>query len=224
MPSEHKRRVPQQLRGAALAVASVLIGVPLVLAAWIALLFAAERLQIAAAPHVLFAWLLSLLVSAVLWPMSMRGMRRYFWASRTASPGNVPSWGSQHFKAEPRQRLSPGQRGARAGAVLVGMGSLLLICGPGDISRSVLEGLNVIGGESGSWWLAVQLGTWLLAMLAFLPTLWITDRRLKKSEADSTRRQDLLLEQNWWLSAATSWAICVMMGLIFTWLAIDKLG
>jgi len=224
MPTEHKRRDPRKLKGAALAVASVLIGVPLVLAVWIALLFTAERLQIATEPHVLFAWLLSLLVSAVLWPMSMRGMRRYFWASRTASPGSVPAWGSQRFKAEPRRRLPLGQRGARAGAVFVGMGSLLLICGPGDISRSVLEGLNVISRGSGSWWLAVQLGTWLLAMLAFLPTLWITDRRLKKAEADSSRRQELLLEQNWWLSAATSWAICVMMGLIFTWLAVDKLG
>lgn len=224
MALENQRRAPKKFRSAALLIASVLLGIPLILAAWIAMIFAAERFQIEVAPHVLFAWILSLLVAVLLWPMSMRGMRRYFWATRTAAPDSIPALGSRRFEAEPKSRLSLGQVGARSGAVLAGMASLLLICGPGDISRGLLEGLDAASSGSSSWWSALQLGTLLLAMLVFLPALWITDRRLKKANADSSVQQNLLLDQNWWLAAATSWATCVMMGLVFTWLALDKLG
>lgn len=224
MSMEKELRAPRKSRGMALALVCVLLGVPLILAVWIALIFAAEWLQIPTAPHIIFAWLLSLIVAAVLWPMSMRGMRRYYWAARATAVDDLPSWGSQRYKAEPKIRLSLGQIAARSAAVVVGMPSLLLICGPWEISGAILSALNLISAGSSSWWSAVQLCTWLLAMFLFLPTLWVTGRRLKRAGSDSARRHDLLIDQNWWLSAATSWAICMMMGLIFSWLAVDKLS
>lgn len=46
MSAEKQRHAPKKIRGVALAVVRVLLGFPLILAARIALLFAAERVQI----------------------------------------------------------------------------------------------------------------------------------------------------------------------------------
>ncbi|WP_313812804.1 hypothetical protein [Glutamicibacter sp.] len=207
-----------------IALVGVVIIVPLMLAAWIGLIFLAEDLGITMEPQVIFAWMLSLMVSVVLWPLCLRGLRRYFWGTRGASPGKIPAWGSQKFPAPPGERLSAVQRCARGAAVLLGAVGLLVICGPWQISSGILYGLNIISSGTRSWWLAVQLCTWLLTLGLFLPVLWITDRRLRNIERGPPDRQGMELEQTWWLAAATGWAICVMMGLLFTWLAIDKLS
>lgn len=126
--------------------------------------------------------------------------------------------------AEPQVEISTAERCVRGTVVLLGGIGLFVVCGPWRISKGILVVLDLVSIGSRSWWAAFQGGVWIIMIMMFLLVLWLTDRKLRRLDEESPERRSMKLRQNWWLAAVTSWAMCLITGLSFSWLAIETLA
>ncbi|MFJ3959203.1 hypothetical protein [Arthrobacter sp. NPDC090010] len=202
---------------------TVLLGVPLLLAGWIALIFLAEQLGWDIGPNQIFAWEIAALVALLLWPLAIRGSLRQFWHNRGRRPDQVAEWGSEPTAPVPTVPLNWGQRLGRVLVMFLGGAGLLAICGPQEVSLLVLHALGAVSVGPNSLWKALQLVTFLLLLALLLPLIALTERSLRKHPKGSQGRFRLEVQQHWYLAAVTAWVICVAMGLMFSWLILAYL-
>ncbi|MER8024045.1 hypothetical protein [Glutamicibacter protophormiae] len=90
------RMLPQSgWRGMALLAACLIVGVPLALAAVIGVVVLGDRVGIGIPANEAFAWIVSLITAVLMWPLVLRGMRRYFMGLSAVRAGEGSRLGLQ---------------------------------------------------------------------------------------------------------------------------------
>lgn len=205
------------------AVIAVVVGVPLVLAAWIGLILLGEGLGWGLTANEVFAWLLAAVVAVGLWPFAVHGSHRQLWHYRDRRPGERIRWGSEPTSPAPRVRWTAGELLARVAILVLGAVALLAICGPQQVTLALVGGLDAISAGAGSWWAALQLVAFVLTFALALPVLWLSERRLRGIPRDDPEYARRSVVQNWYYAAALAWAISALLGFLFGFLILRHL-
>ena len=206
-----------------IAFAVVVVGVPLMLAAWIGLIFLAEHLGMSVTANEVFAWLIAAVVALVLWPITVRATHRLFWGQRQRRLGHQPPAKNVPGPPVPKVRATPGDVLGRIAVIVLGALALLVISGSQEITALLTVGIGSASGGPRSAWLLLQLAVFLLLFALFLPTLWLTDRALRSVPPADPRRTALEIRQDWYLAAVTAWVACLVSGYLFAYLVLTRL-
>ncbi|GAA1781185.1 hypothetical protein [Agromyces lapidis] len=220
-PEPTRPSLAKQLLWGGLAVG---VGVPLCLGAWIGLVLAGDRLGWSLTADGIFAWLMAALVALLLWPIAIRGSQRQFWHFRGRRPGEPVRWGAEPTAPVPKVRLTAGDRWVRAAIALVGALSLLAICGPQAVTLALLGALDAASAGARSWWLALQLGAFIVMLALVFPVLWATERAIRRRPDDDPARERLELAQSWYLGAALAWVMCAIVGFLISFMILRYLA
>ncbi|MBW8762546.1 MAG: hypothetical protein JF592_08160 [Microbacterium sp.] len=206
-----------------ITVTAVVVFVPAMLAAWIGLIFLAERVDMDLTANEVFAWLIAAIVALVLWPITLRATRRQFWAQRQRKLGNPDPAKNVPGPPVPKVRIATGDLLGRVAVVILGALALLLISGSQEITTLLTLGIGAASSGPRSAWLLLQLAVFLLLFALFLPVLWLTDRTLRRVPPADPRRRALEIKQDWYLAAVTAWVACLVLGYLFAYLVLTRL-
>jgi len=206
-----------------ITVAAVVVVVPVALAAWIGLIFLADRFEMDLTANEVFAWLIAAVVAFVLWPITLRATRRLFWRQRHRRIGDPDPAEDVPGPPVPKVRVTPGDRLGRITVVIVGGLALLLISGSQEVTTLLTVGIAAASSGPRSAWLLLQLAVFLLLLALFFPVLWLTDRTLRSVLPADPRRQALEVRQDWYLAAVTAWVACLVLGYVFAYLVLTRL-
>lgn len=172
------------------------------MAAWIGGLIAFEALSIPMQGDEWLGWLLATLIALTVWPLAGRRAHRELWAHQ------------HHGATPPKASVTAPDRALRILVMVIGAAGLVALCGPRNITLALVEAWQIIapGGRSSS--ALLQLISLLLCFVLMVPPMLITQRRLRRTPPDHPDRLGLELRQSWYVSAATAWACCLLLGLI----------
>lgn len=172
--------------------------------AWIGGLIAFDALGIPMQGDEWLGWLIAGLVGVAVWPLAQRRAHREFWAHQ--HQGAMP----------PRAGVDASDRALRILVLVVGAAGLIALCGPRNITLALAEAWQIIapGGRSSS--ALLQLIGLLLCFALMVPPMLITQRSLRRIPPDHPDRFGLELRQNWYVSAATAWVVCLLLGFILS--------
>jgi hypothetical protein len=195
-------------------IAAVVVGVPLVIAAWIGLILLGERFELGLTANDVLSWLIAAVVALGLWPLAIRGSHRQLWHYRGRRPGEKIRWGTEPTAPVPRVRWTVGEQFARVVILVLGAVALLALCGP-QVTLALAGGLDLISAGVRSWWSALHLVAFVLTFALALPVLWLSDRRLRGIPRDDPEFARRSVVQNWYYAAALAWAMSVLLGFLF---------
>jgi len=192
-----------------IALATVVLGIPLLLGCWIGGLLLASRLGIPMSAAQMLAWILSVFVAAVLWPISIRRLRKDF--PYPEDPGSAP--------------LAPTRLDAACRVLvrIAGGVAIVLLCGP-------LATVGTLGG----WWqklsiggredgLLLQLAALLLSLLLAAPVLIASRRATRRLPPGDPRRLTWQERESWYYAAAVAWVLSLGVGMMASLMALLKL-
>jgi len=187
------------------AALAVVLGVPLVLFAWVGGVLLVDATRIPVSPAQVLAWLLAAVAGAVVWPLALRRLQHEL--ARHQSPRSAPS---------------PTRADAVARTILVVLGAVAIIAltGPRDFASALADaGATVSIGprENG---LLVQLVAMIVVVIISAPALLLTQRALRRMRADDPRRPRLEERQNWHLAAAVAWVCSLGVGFVVSLIAL----
>lgn len=193
-----------------LAAGAVIVAVPAGLAAWIGGVLLAAHLGPSISANQVFAWLMSLFIGAVVWPLAL-------WRT------HVLFWRRQHKSRPPAARLSFEDAVVRTVVVIVGVAGIVAISGPQEVIATLSSVWGVLApGRRASGALLQVVGLVLVAIL-MLPPIFVTDRALRRIPHGDPARVRLELRQNWYFAAASAWVVCLGLGLLAGWLVLTRL-
>lgn len=174
------------------------------MAAWIGGVIAFDALGIPMQGDEWLGWLIAGLVGVVVWPLARRRAHREFWAHQ------------HHGATPPKTSVTTPDRALRILVLVVGAAGLIALCGPRNITLALAEAWQIIapGGRSSS--ALLQLIGLLLCFALMVPPMLITQRNLRRIPPDHPDRLGLELRQNWYVSAATAWVVCLLLGFILS--------
>ncbi|APF32952.1 hypothetical protein BO218_01005 [Microbacterium paludicola] len=181
------------------------------MATWIGGLIAFHALGIPMQGDEWLGWVLAGLVAVAVWPLAGRRAHREFWAHQHG--GATP----------PKASVTAPDRVLRILVMVVGAVGLVALCGPRNITLALAEAWQIIapGGRSSS--ALLQLIGLLLCFVLMVPPMLITQRSLRRTPRDHPDRLGLELRQNWYVSAATAWVCCLLLGLIVSFVLVKTL-
>ncbi|WJM14649.1 hypothetical protein [Microbacterium arborescens] len=181
------------------------------MAAWIGGLIAFNALGIPMTGVEWLGWVIAGLIAAAVWPLAGRRAHREFWARQ------------HHGATPPRAPATTPDRVLRILVMIIGAAGLVALCGPRNITLALAEAWQIIapGGRSSS--ALLQLIGLLLCFALMVPPMLITQRSLRRTPRDHPDRLGLELRQNWYVSAATAWVCCLLLGLIVSFVLVKTL-
>lgn len=214
------RSALQQLLWAMLA---VFVGVPIILFGWIGLVLLGDRLGWELTADGIFAWITAALIAFLLWPLAVHGSHRQLWHHRGAKPGQPVRWGEEPTAPAPKVELTVGERWTRVAVLVIGAASLLALCGPQPITLAVLHALDGASAGGRSWWLALQLGAFIVMFALLMPLLAYGERSLARFEQGDPERARREVVQHWYFAAVIGWVMSALVGLVIAELVLRYL-
>ena len=192
-----------------IAVATVLVGIPLLLACWIGGLMLASKLGNPISAAQMLAWVLSVFVATVIWPLGIRRFRRDFpYPEGSGLTPQVPT------------RLDSA---ARVLVLFAGGIAIVLVCGP----------LGVVAMLVGWWQMAsaggradgplLQLAAILVSLLLAAPVLIASHRALRHLPPGDPRRLKWQERESWYYGAAVAWVVSLGIGMMASLMALRML-
>jgi len=192
-----------------MAVATVWFGIALLLACWIGGLLLASKMGTPISAAQMLAWVLSVFVATIVWPLSIRRFRR----DSPYPEGSGPT-------PQAPTRLDAA---ARVLVLVAGGIAIALVCGP-------LGVVAMLGG----WWqtastggradgLLLQLAAILVSLLLAAPVLIASHRALRRLPPGDPRRSKWLERESWYYGAAVAWVVSLGIGLMASLMALLKL-
>jgi ABC-type multidrug transport system fused ATPase/permease subunit len=146
---------------------------------------------------------------------------RWIWYIKNRYPyGHIPEWGSEPTPPVPRIPLTVAQRLLRILILIVGALTLIVICGPLEVTRAIWSAVSFMGNGPASSGAFFQLMIYLI-MFALLGALFLADSWLSKRRVLNETDQfahDLRL--NWYTAVITGWIQALLLGLLFAYMVI----
>ncbi|WP_147374443.1 hypothetical protein [Microbacterium sp. AG238] len=181
------------------------------MAAWIGGLIAFDALGIPIQGGEWLGWLSAGLIAVAVWPLAGRRAHREFWAHQ------------HHGATPPKVSVTRPDRVLRILVMVIGAAGLVALCGPRNITLALAEVWQIIapGGRSSN--ALLQLIGLLLCFVLMVPPMLFTQRSLRRTPRGHPDRLGLELRQNWYVSAATAWVCCLLLGLIVSFVLVNTL-
>jgi len=188
-----------------------------VLFSWFGILVAADRAGTPADPDRVMAWILAVLDALVLWPLALRGARRYVWRRMEHRDEPAEPWGRRVLPPVPPAPVTVPDALGRVAVVVIGALAIAAACGPQEVTRVLVGGLLAASVGPASAWALLRLAAFVLQALLLFPVLWASERGLRNVQAGTAAHRLLLVRRNWYLGAAVGWVASLGVGFVLSW-------
>ena len=216
------KRSQKAIRLMVLCLVLGLVVTPVVLYGYLRLLVFLDNAGYPIRYNQLFAYLIASLVAFVFFPIAVAANHRWMWhvVKNRPSAGPMPQWGSEPTAPVPRIPLTVTQRLLRIWILIVGAVTLLLICGPLEVTRAIWAAVSFMGSGPYSRGAFFQLMIYLI-MFALLGALFLADTWLSKRHVlNGADRFAHDIRLNWCAAVIVGWAQALLVGLILAYLII----
>ncbi|WP_353367081.1 hypothetical protein [Acidovorax sp. FG27] len=188
---------------------TVLVGIPLLLACWIGGLMLASKLGTPISAAQMLAWVLSVFVAAIVWPLGIRRFRR-----------DCPYPEGSGLTPQAPTRLDAA---ARVLVLFAGGIAIVLVCGPLGVVAMLGEWWQMASAGGRADGPLLQLAAILVSLLLAAPVLIASHRALRHLPPGDPRRLKWQERESWYYGAAVAWVVSLGIGMMASLMALRML-
>ena len=200
-------------------VVGVLVAVPLLLGGWLFLtVHLVGRPGSAITASQVLAYMLAAAIAVVFFPVAIGANRRWLWhvthRNTVQDPQQVVRWGSESTAAVPTVPLGVGFGVVRVLIVMVGIVSLVAICGPLAVTSAIWT--TFAGASSGPMSLGAlfQFIMTGVTLVLELGVMVVDSWWSRRHPLEGQRQLAHQLRFTWYVATVLSWGISLVVGLI----------